>query len=90
MAKEKGLEPIPNFQNRLLGDFALIKDYVDDKPFIVIEKVILGYRYTEDDLRNINKIRSVVENKLKGMLTNFELSKLSHKFYNATIKLVFS
>ena len=59
----------------------IIDEYVGDSPFIIIEKVILGYRYTQDDLSKISRTKLAIESKLNGKPINFELSHLSNKFH---------
>ncbi|MEP7228611.1 MAG: DUF2971 domain-containing protein [Ginsengibacter sp.] len=80
-AKEKGLPSIKNFRTNLLANMRIFNEYVGNSPFIIIEKVILGYRYTQEDLIKIRRTRMIVEGKTKGMPIEFQLSHLSKKFH---------
>lgn len=83
IANAKGLEPISNFQSSLVADFNIIEKYVSGTPFIMIEKVILGYRYTNEDLNKIRRTGNIIERKYKGRLIEFELSHLSNQFHGS-------
>jgi len=84
VAFENGNTQITGFQNKFFKDINSINEYINDAPFIIIEKVILGYRYNDEDLSRIKKkIAAMVNEKVNnGRNIEFELSNLSHRFHD--------
>lgn len=55
---------------------------INSDPFIVIEKVILGYRFTETDLQKFKKMENDINRKISsGSRISFELTSLSKIFH---------
>ncbi|MEO6134491.1 MAG: DUF2971 domain-containing protein [Ginsengibacter sp.] len=80
IAVERELEKIPNFSTAIISDISIIKNHVDTNPFIIIKKVILGYRYTESDLLKFKKMETEIKRKIGACHISFELSGLSKEF----------
>lgn len=81
IAVEKEFKKIPNFSTAVISDISIIKDYVDNKPFIIIKKVVLGYRYTETDLLKFKNMETEIKRKVGAFHIPFELSGLSKDFH---------
>jgi hypothetical protein len=54
---------------------------INGDPFIVIEKVILGYRFTETDLQKFKKMENDINRKVGNSRISFELTSLSKIFH---------
>ncbi len=81
LAQDKGLSKINNFQSQFNNDNTFIEQYIDNKPIIIVQKVVLGYRYTELDVIKINKHLAYVNRKINAKEVYAELCTISPKFY---------
>ncbi|MEO8108531.1 MAG: DUF2971 domain-containing protein [Ginsengibacter sp.] len=74
-------QKINNFQTEFIYNKNIISTVVDNNPFVILETIILGYRYTDKELETIKKGKIKIIEKLNSGLIEFQLSNVSKEFY---------
>lgn len=81
ISSKKNLPIIKDYRNEVGHDISKIEEYLHDSPYIMVSKIILGYRYTKTDLAKFQKIETAINKRIGGPKVHFELSELSKQFH---------
>ena len=83
LCSKNGVNRIENFRTEFNRDKRIISSIIGNKPFVVLEKIIIGYKYTYEDFSQINSQKYIIEEKLNSSFIDFELSEYSKEFYES-------